>query len=82
MDRRPTQISFADTDEWSKRIPKGSVWVPGRTWTAAHIHDADCRDGFAAGGAVHPTVFGVAPAPAEAAPGLIGPRSGRGGVLR
>jgi len=50
MDRRPTQISFADTDEWSKRIPKGSVWVPGRTWTAAHIHDADCRDGFATGG--------------------------------
>ena len=46
MGRRPTQTSFADTDEWYKRIPARSVWAQVRAWTAAHIHDDDYADWY------------------------------------
>jgi len=46
LGRRPTQTSFADTDEWYKRIPARSVWAQVRAWTAAHIHDEDYADWY------------------------------------
>ena len=50
LGRRPTQTSFADTDEWYKRIPARSVWAQLRAWTTAHLHDADFAHWYAEGG--------------------------------
>ena len=47
LGRRPTQTTFADTDEWYKRIPARSVWAQIRAWTAAHLHDADFAHWYA-----------------------------------
>ncbi len=47
LGRHTPQTSFADTDEWYKRIPAGSVWAQVRAWTAAHIHDADYQAWYA-----------------------------------
>jgi transposase len=47
LGHRPSQTSFADTDEWYKRIPARSVWAQMRAWTAAHLHDADFAHWYA-----------------------------------
>jgi len=46
LGRRPPQTSFADMDEWYKRIPTRSVWAQVRAGTAAHIHDEDYADWY------------------------------------
>jgi hypothetical protein len=50
LGHRTPQTSFADTDEWYKRIPARSVWAQMRAWTAAHIQDADYADWYQEGG--------------------------------
>ncbi len=47
LGRHTPQTSFADTDEWYKRMPPGSVWAQVRTWTAAPIHDDDYQAWYA-----------------------------------
>lgn len=47
LGRRSPQTSFADTDEWYKRIPARSVWAQMRAWTAAHLHHEDFAHWYA-----------------------------------
>jgi len=50
LSHRSGQYSFADTDEWYRKIPVRSIWHQLRTWSEKHIRDDDFAEWYAAKG--------------------------------
>ena len=50
LGHRSQQTSFADTDEWYRRIPARSIWAVVRQWTQDHVHDTAYAHWYAEAG--------------------------------